>query len=258
MKARIAKRASQIAGRAPDAADRTLIEDLRASFAAHADGTDAPQMQRYMKSAMPFYGIKAPLRRLLQAEVFAAHPLSTTAALAATMQKLWREARFREERYAALELPRTRSNRRLATLDLLPTWREFIVDGAWWDFCDDISAAALGPLLLAHPARLKPELLRWARGRDLWLRRAAILCQRKLKTRTDIELLYACIEPSLTSDEFFLRKGIGWALRERAYVAPAEVIDFCRRCRNGLSALTRREALRVLAARGNTRARALM
>ena len=86
--------------------DEPLIAALRAAFAAHADAAQAAPMQAYMKSALPFYGIAAPLRRRLTAEAVKAHPAADSAALVRTMRALWRGARFREERYAAVELPR--------------------------------------------------------------------------------------------------------------------------------------------------------
>ena len=157
----------------PDA--RACVAAIRAAFAAHADAARAPAMQAYMKSALPFHGIAAPLRRQLQAEAVAAHPLPDTAALAAAMRHLWREAGHREERYAAMELARIGAHRRLDGLMLLPVYEEMIRDGAWWDYCDDISGNALATLLQRHPAEMKPLLRRWARGGDLWLRRAAML-----------------------------------------------------------------------------------
>ncbi|MDZ7651894.1 MAG: DNA alkylation repair protein [Burkholderiaceae bacterium] len=227
-----------------------LIAALRSRFAAHADPARAAPMQAYMKSALPFHGIAAPLRRRLQAEAVRAHPLPDTRALASAMRRLWRTARTREERYAAMELARSGRHAALLGLELLPVYEEMITDGAWWDICDDISGQALGRLLAAHPATVKPRLRRWARGDDLWLRRAAILCQRRLESRFDARLLYDCILPSLGdrrfAGEFFIRKGIGWALRERAYVAPDEVRAFCREYRTQLAPLTLREALRVV------------
>ena len=87
----------------------------------------------------------------------------------------------------------------------------------------------------------------------MWLRRAAMLSQRSLKTGFDAVLLYDTLQPSIAggqfADEFFIRKGMGWALRERAYAAPDEVRAFCTEYADRLSPLTRREALRVLQAR---------
>lgn len=221
-----------------------LIRDLRATLAAHADARNAAPMQAYMKSALPFYSIKTPLRRRLLREVCARHPIETTAALARTMRALWRGATHREERYCAIELARTGRNARLLDLALLPLFERFIAEGAWWDYCDDISGTAIAALLRAHPAAVKPRLRRWSRGRDIWLRRASFLCQRRFGAGFDAALLYDCIGPSIDFDEFFLRKGIGWALRERAYAAPDEVRAFCRAYRDRLSPLTLREALK--------------
>ena len=99
-------------------------------------------------------------------------------------------------------------------------------------------------------------LRRWATGDDLWLRRAAMLAQRSLATDAfDAVLLYDCILPSIGTGrfagEFFIRKGIGWALRERAYAAPAEVRAFCKEYAARLAPLTVREAFRVIHEKGN-------
>jgi len=234
----------------PEAQVDALIADLRARLAANADPARAAPMQAYMKSALPFHGIPAPLRRRLQAEAVRRHPLPDVNALALAMRRLWHEARTREERYAAMELARVGRHARLLSGALLPVYETMIVEGAWWDICDDISGTALARLLAQHPARVKPMLRRWANGDDLWLRRAAMLCQRRMKSGFDPHLLYDCILPSIGggrfADEFFIRKGIGWALRERAYAAPDEVRAFCREYDRQLSPLTRREALRVI------------
>lgn len=235
--------------------DTGLIESVRQAFAAHADAARAGPMQAYMKSSLPFYGIAAPLRRQLTVAAARAHPAPDRAALLATMRALWRGPRHREERYAAMELPRSSAaHRKLVDLEMLPLLEEMIVEGAWWDYCDDISGNALPTLLERHPQEMKPVLRRWARGDKMWLRRAAMLCQRGLKPAAfDARLLYDCILPSIGSGrfagEFFIRKGIGWALRERSYAAPEEVTAFCREYAADLSRLTKREALRVIAKR---------
>jgi 3-methyladenine DNA glycosylase AlkD len=228
-----------------------LMAALRGALAAHANAAAAPAMQAYMKSALPFFGVAAPLRRRLQADAVKAWPCSSTLQLGATMQALWLQAKHREERYAALELARVGRHARLQGLALLPLYQALIVDGAWWDFCDDISGTALAVLLRAHPAEMKPVLRGWARGDALWLRRAAMLVQRRFKPHEiDVPLLYDCITPSLDdarfAGEFFIRKGMGWALRERSYPAPDEVRAFCRDHAAQLSPLTVREALKAL------------
>ena len=209
-------------------------------------------MQAYMKSALPFYGIAAPLRRRLTAEVVKAHPCADTAALARTMRELWRGACFREERYAVVELPRLApGHSKLVNIELLPEVEEMIVTGAWWDLVDDISGNVLARLLERHPAEMKPLLRRWAKGDHLWLRRAAMLVHRSVSDPLfDAVLLYETILPSIGkspfAEEFFIRKGIGWALRERSYAAPEEVKAFCTEYAAQLAPLTVREALKVI------------
>ena len=235
-----------------DAADEPLIVALRVAFAAHAEAAKAVPMQAYMKSALPFYGIAAPLRRRLTADPVKAHPSQDSAALARTMRSLWRGARFREERYAAVELPRLgRVHPKLVNLELLALVEEMITTGAWWDLVDDLSGNVLARLLERHPHEMKSLLRRWANGGDLWLRRAAMLVHRSVESKAfDAVLLYETILPSIGhgrfANEFFIRKGIGWALRERSYAAPDEVRAFCQEYAAQLAPLTVREALKVI------------
>ena len=233
-----------------------LIDTIRRALHAHADPVKAPAMQAYMKSAMPFLGVPRPVLDRIVVDAAKAQPLTSTPALIDAMAALWRPARFREERYAAIELPTcTRTHRKLIAPALLPLVEEMIVTGAWWDHVDDIAGNVLAELLCLFPADVKPRLRRWANGDDLWLRRAAFLCQRKLRGADfDAALFYETILPSIGSkatfaDEFFIRKGIGWALRERSYDAPEEVEAFCREYDARLSPLTKREALRVIVAK---------
>ena len=231
------------------AADRDFIRALKATLAAHADATRAAPMQAYMKSTMPFHGVATPLRRQLVAQTAAAFTVPDTAVLADTVMQLWQAATHREERYAALDLLRLPRHRKLLTTALLPALQEMIETGAWWDFCDEISGVALARLLQAEPAVMKPLLRQWANGPSMWLRRAAMLSQRSLKAGFDAVLLYDTLLPSIAggqfSEEFFIRKGMGWALRERSYRAPEEVRAFCAEYAERLSPLTRREALKA-------------
>ena len=229
-----------------------LVGAIRAGLAALADPVRAPPMQAYMKSAMPFLGVPTPQRRALVKACCQGRECADAVALSAAMSALWREARFREERYAALDLLHLPRHRKRLDLSHLPVLLEMLQTGPWWDFNDEISGGALQGLLLRHPELMKPLLRNWAHGGDLWLRRAAMLCQRHMKGGIDAVLLYDCILPSLKgspfADEFFIRKGMGWALRERAYQAPDEVRAFCREYADRLSPLTKREALRVIGA----------
>jgi 3-methyladenine DNA glycosylase AlkD len=123
-------------------------------------------------------------------------------------------------------------------------YEEMIVTSAWWDVVDDIATHRLSELVRRFPAAAKRTMRAWSRGGDLWKRRSAILCQIPMKAETDLGLLYAVIEPSLSSKEFFLRKAIGWALRQYAWTDPDEVVRYVEAHRMQLSGLSVREALK--------------
>ena len=201
-------------------------------------------MQAYMKSEMPYRGVQSvPLRQAVR-PLFITHRLESFEEWRDTVLALWRQARYREERYAALELIGHSSSRAFESLDALPIYEEMIVSGAWWDFVDSMASHQIGGLLRQYPREMRPILRGWAKGDDIWKRRAAILAQLGFKKGTDCRLLYDCIRPSLGRPEFFLRKGIGWALREYSKTDAAEVRRYVRQHESQLSPLSIREALK--------------
>lgn len=221
-----------------------LLSTIRRAFAREGDPQRARDMQAYMKSTMPFHGVPAPRMRAICKQVFAAHDVEDAVTWRDDVLSLWRGARFREERYAAIELTSDRRARPFHTMAALPMFEEMIVDGAWWDLVDTIASHHLSAILLNEPKPMRRAMLRWSRDPDMWKRRSAILCQLPFKSKTDLPLLYACIEPSLASREFFLRKAIGWALRAYAWTDPAEVARWVEANHARLSPLSVREALK--------------
>lgn len=201
-------------------------------------------MQAYMKSAMPYHGVPMPLLRQILKKSFADLQFPTAAHWRLQVLELWRNARFREERYAAMHLAGDVRARAFQTPSAMKIYEELIVSGAWWDYVDDIAAHRVGTILREHPVPMRRKMLSWSKSGDLWKRRTAIICQLGFKDDTDLELLYACIEPSLGSSEFFLRKAIGWALRQYAWTDAGEIRQYVRRNRSRLSALSCREALK--------------
>jgi 3-methyladenine DNA glycosylase AlkD len=227
-------------------ANAALIGAIREGLARLANPEKAASMQAYMKSAMPFLGVQMPRQREIYRQVFATHPLAGFAEWQATALALWREARFREERYAAVALTGDRRYRTFQRIEALPMYEELIVTGAWWDLVDELAIHRVGGLLRLYPEPIRPTMLAWSRDADLWKRRTAILCQNALKAETDERLLFACIEPNLGDRDFFIRKAIGWALREYARVRPDTVARYVREHEAALSPLSRREAMKHL------------
>lgn len=216
-----------------------LADSIRLALREAADPALAPAQQAYMKSTMPFLGVRVPeVRRLTKA---AARGEADAAPIVAAALGLWRGATHREERYAASALMALRPVR--ARLDMLDVHEEMIRTGAWWDHVDEVTHR-LTETLDAHPDEMTPLLLSWSRDPDHWIRRASIISQLGRRGSTDVDLLTAVISPNLADSEFFIRKAIGWALREYARTDPGWVRGFVDA--HELSPLSRREALKHL------------
>jgi 3-methyladenine DNA glycosylase AlkD len=227
------------------ATNSALVLAIRTGLAELANPDKAPDMQAYMKSEMPFRGVQKPARTALAARLFAKYPLPDLDSWTATVLELWRGATYREERYLALDLTAHRAYLRYQEPGLLPLYEELVVTGAWWDFVDEVANRRIGPLVRAYPMELIPIMRAWSRDPDRWKRRTSIICQLGSKQDTDTELLCDAIEANIDDPDFFLRKGIGWALRQFAKSEPAWVRAFVD-AHPGLSPLSRREATKHL------------
>ena len=236
----------------PAAANAALIQKLRTDLWVRADASRAVRMQAYMRSVMPFLGVPIQSVRALCRSALAEFRLEGLAEWRSTILALWREATYREELYAALEILQLPHFRPFRTIELLPLYEELVIAGGWWDTADTIAASLLGELVVLDPAAMTGEMRRWARDANLWKRRSAILCQLNLGTATDQQLLYDCIEPSLSERSILLRKAIGWAVREYARIAPEAVIRYVEEHSDRLSPRSKREALRQLRRSGPT------
>lgn len=217
-----------------------LVERVRTDLRTAADPARAAGQQAYMKSAMPYIGVTVPEARRIART--AAKGETDAATLRTTARTLWDEASHREERYAAMALLGLRPVD--GQLDNVPLIEHMVRTGQWWDITDELShrVAALHD---AHPQEAAALVRAWSVDTDFWMRRLAILSQLGRRDRVDRDLLAEVIEPNRSHSEFFIRKAIGWALREYARVAPHWVRDYV--ANHEVSPLTRREALKRLA-----------
>lgn len=228
---------------APAGQEGELVRAIRDALTRAADPGRAPQMQAYMKSTMPYLGVRLPETRRIARAAAAEYPSADIDDLVAGATDLWRTAQYREERYAATELTGLRMA--VGRIEVLPLCREMIVTGAWWDHVDGVSER-IGRLLLAHRDELEATIRQWSTDPDRWLRRSSIISQLALKGRTDVDLLADVIIANLADREFFVRKAIGWALRQYARTDPQWVRDFVTTHLDALSPLSRREAMKHL------------
>ncbi|WGX95488.1 DNA alkylation repair protein [Nocardioides sp. L-11A] len=214
---------------------------VRTSLRAAADASLAPGQQAYMKSAMPFLGVRVPDVRRLVRTLVRDLGIADPAELTTAARELWDDATHREERYAAAALLGLRPLK--GDLALVPFHEHVARTGAWWDHVDE-AAHRIADLHDAHPEETARIVLRWSTDDFLWVRRLAILSQLGRRDRVDRDLLTTLIEPNLADPDFFIRKAIGWSLREVARLHP----DWVRAYADGhdLSPLSRREALKHL------------
>lgn len=228
----------------------TYVGAVRKALAEVGDPVRAAQQQAYMKSELPFVGLGAPALRALLRPLLVQHSYDDRAEWESAVRELWDTASHREEWYAAIALLRHRAYRSWLDPDLLPLLQHLVTTGAWWDVVDEVASHLVGDVLALHRADVTPVMERWAVAEDLWMRRVAILCQLGDRDQTDPVLLAHAIEANLEGtrhgSEFFVRKAIGWALRDHARTDPGWVRAFVARNAERLSPLSRREALKHL------------
>ncbi len=220
-----------------------LNEAAASLLEAAADPGKAPAMAAYLKTDMAFYGVSAPARRQISRTLAGAHAPATNEEYRMQVAGLW-ERPHREERYLAVDW--ARRHRRFVSMDNIDLYERMVVEGAWWDLVDDVAANIIGEVVRDDMEAMGPILERWLTGDDLWLRRTVILCQLKSKERTDTRLLFDACVRTAHETEFFIRKAIGWALRQHSKTDPDAVRDFVERHRSDLSGLSLREATKYL------------
>ena len=226
--------------------DRIFIEAISARLYEVRDSEKAGPMQAYIKSTIPLLGVQKPELMNAINPIFTSHLLPDAETWRATVLTLFRESKYREEWHAALELLGCKLYRSWLRPDAVPLCEILIVEGAWWDIVDNVATRQLGHILSIARKEVAPTMWNWATSENRWKRRTSILVQLKHKHETDLELLSYAITQSLDDEDFFLRKSIGWALRQYARTDPNWVVGFVETNIKRLSKLSRREALRNL------------
>lgn len=219
---------------------------IRADLAKAGDPLRAVQQQAYAKSAIPFHGVPLPQVREIARAHFSHLDLGSRREYENAVRYIWDHASHREERFAALTLAREACYAEYRDEHAFDLWAHLVTTGAWWDFCDEISVHLVGDSLQRSRPAVTPILYDWATEDHLWLRRVSILSQLSHKNSTDLDLLTYGIEANLEDKTFWLRKAIGWALREYGKTDPQWVLTKVAAYGDKLSPLSRREALKHL------------
>ena len=218
------------------------IGELRAALEAKADPERAEPMARYMRDQFPFLGVTSPILRQAAKPTLSAGRQADGDQLIAFARTCWAQPE-REFQYVGALLTR----RWVGALSAghLDDLRWLITTRSWWDTVDSLAAWSVGPLVRANP-ELAEAMDRWIDDDDMWVARTAILHQLSYKADTDGDRLFHYAERRAADTEFFIRKAIGWALRQYARQEPELVRTFVEANQDRLSGLTKREALKHL------------
>jgi 3-methyladenine DNA glycosylase AlkD len=220
-----------------------LVEAARSQLVDAADPAKSLAMAAYMKTEMPFYGVQNSARKAILRSLVREFPAESFDVYESHVRALWAEP-HREEKYLAIGY--ARAWRDFIRIESVPLYRDLIVEGAWWDFVDELATQLIGKVLFDNRTIVEPTIREWMDSEDLWLRRVSIICQLRHKEATDTSLLSDACLANVRDKDFFIRKAIGWALREYAKTNPDWVRRFVTDHGAAMAPLSVREATKHL------------
>ncbi len=217
-----------------------LLAKVKLRYEAEANPEYAEKQSWYMRNKFVFYGLKAPMWVPITKELFREHGLFHGEDLIEFFQLCFDEDQ-RELHYLGLQMIEKAIKKQEA--DFIQCLEAAIQQNSWWDSVDWI-AKLVGIHFLRYPELIQSYSSKWIKADDFWLQRVAIIFQLRYKDKTDEALLYQNILMVADSQEFFLQKAAGWALRQYSRTNPDSVRHFIQN--NQLAALTVREGARLM------------
>ncbi|MFK8038582.1 MAG: DNA alkylation repair protein [Crocinitomicaceae bacterium] len=219
---------------------KTVIKDLKTA----SDIEKAKSMQNYMQGRFSYYGVMTTERRAISKTFIKESQTLKKSDIKALVIELYAYPQ-RELHHIALEIALPYFKKQVEIGDL-NFFEKLAMQNQWWDTIDVIAPKLMANYFLKFPDERDMAIDKWLVSNDKWLIRCAILFQLKYKTNTDLNLLFETILRIPPTEEFFINKAIGWILRENTRLYPNAIIDFVRDNGHILSALSKKEALRLL------------
>jgi len=216
----------------------TYLLPLLSDFETRRNPENAYWMKKYMKNQFEFYGIKTPDRRVLFKSFLKKYGMPS-AGLEPVIRECWANE-YRDWQYIAISLLLEYIKK--PEKDIIGLLEFMIINKSWWDTVDGIAGWLVGPLFQKYPDLIKPKTNQWMNSGNIWLQRTCLLYQLTYKKNTDTDILFRFIELLSGETSFWIRKAIGWVLREYSKTDPEAVVKFVNS--HQLSALSRKEALR--------------
>lgn len=216
------------------------VLSLKKIYEQNANPAQAIPMKKYMRDQFEYLGIKSPQFSALLKDFIKQNGLPPLDKLDVISRDLWSLPQ-REFQYAATSLIGRLENK--LEPEFITTLEYLLVTKSWWDTVDTLAGSAVGTHFKRFPKVREKYLEKWRKSDNFWLRRTTLLFQLGYKKETDFDLLCEIIHENLGSDEFFINKAIGWALRQYAWTNPAPVKKFVKTTKE-LRPLSQREALK--------------
>jgi len=217
------------------------LKPLITVMKANINTVNATKMKSYMRNKFDYLGIKSPQRREIMRDFIKEYGKPQQIDLTPIVEELWQLPQ-REFQYCAMDI--LIKNTRYLTKEDIELVEHLIMTKSWWDTVDLLASNLVGKLFQKFPELQEQYLPNWLESGNIWLQRTCLIFQLHYKKNTDVNLLFELIDKLKDTDEFFLNKAIGWALRQYSKTDATAVIDFVRKSK--LAALSQREALKWL------------
>lgn len=193
-----------------------------------------------MRNHFPFFGIKTENRRTILKTIEKENEQEVTENARTIAYQLFVKQQ-RELHLCAIEIliKHLDKNYKKEDIHLI---EKLLTTNSWWDSVDTIAKNILGNYLLQYPLETENVIERFSNSENMWLNRSAIIFQLGYKQKTNFNLLKSECEKHKNSEEFFIQKAIGWALREYAKTNPEAVRNFVDQ--TNLKPLSKKEAMK--------------
>lgn len=219
-----------------------FVTTIKNAFEANQDIIYGQKQSDYLKNNFPCYGIPTQTRR----EILKNCSIEYAKEIKNDFRTIcWELYQFphREMHQTAIDIF-LKEIKKDFRFDDIAFIEKLILNHSWWDSVDTLAKYAVGGYLKKFPEKTYSIIDEFSNSKNMWLNRTAIIFQLGYKSKTDFELLVSECEKHKHSNEFFIQKAIGWALREYGSVNPIAVLEYVQTA--NLKPLSKKEAIRKL------------
>lgn len=217
-----------------------FFQSLEKAIQEKSNPENAEKMHQYLRNQFPFYGLKTEERRAVLKTIWKENLEEVTKNPRAIALELYGKEQ-REFHYCSIEIliKQLKGNYKKEDIQLI---EKMLTTNSWWDSVDTIAKNILGAYLSEFPLETENVIDRFSNSNNMWLNRSALIFQLGYKHKTNFEILKSTCNKHKISNEFFIQKAIGWALREFSKTNPEAVRNFV--FNTDLKPLSSKEALK--------------